>query len=305
MKIKFSCVIDQQPKFARQALTWAASLLTYGAQQADALVIHSVGDCDSAYQQIFEAWGIATPRVARFDARHGPSNKLMQLESELLHSADYVVLCDCDIAFCNNIAPWITGPSVRACIAALKGLSAESWAELFRAAQLTLPVARMKAMLVNAETLSTYCNGGLLLIPQAIFQQLRSVWPKWNRWLLERPQLIERYFTDQISFALACEELQLSIDHLPLELNFHTDLRYGDRLKAVTGKSEVEPLVLHYHQLTKEGFLLPTYMDTVNRQIEKINDLIRWLKQTECKYPPASFLNGLHEGAQHETQPAG
>lgn len=145
-------------------------------------------------------------------------------------------------------------------------------------------------MLVNAETLPSYCNGGLLIIPQGMFQRLREAWPKWNRWAIDRPNILDSYFIDQISFAMACEELRLSIDHLPLELNFHTDLLYGHRLHAVTGKTDVEPLVLHYHRRTGEdGLLKGTYMESVNRQIKKINDLIRWMRRTNFMAAPESF----------------
>jgi hypothetical protein len=255
------------------------------------VVIHNVGGWDSALRTIFESWGIATATVQRFDPHHGPSNKLSQLGSDLLHTADYVVLCDCDIAFCASIAPWIRGSAIRACIAALKGPPEDRWAYLFRSAGLELPASRMRAMMVNAKTLPSYCNGGLLIIPQDAFQKLRQVWPKWHRWLLNRPNIVGRYFSDQISFAMACEDLRLSIDHLPLELNFHTDLLYDHQLYSATGKTGVEPLVLHYHDhgMLEDGLLKETYMESVNRQIEKINALIHWIRRTGGG-APRSFL---------------
>jgi hypothetical protein len=295
VKIKFSCVIDKPPRFATQALTLAASLLTYGEQSADSVVIHNVGEWDPARRKMFDSWGIATATVQQFDPRHGPSNKLSQLESDLLHSVDYVVLCDCDIAFCASIAPWIRGSAIRACIAARKGLSEDRWAYLFRSAGLELPASRMKAMIVNAGTLPSYCNGGLLVIPQDAFQKLREVWPKWHRWLLNRPNIVDGFFSDQISFAMACEDLRLAIDHLPLELNFHTDLLYGHQLDAATGKTDVEPFVLHYHAhgMLEDGLLKKTYMESVNRQIEKINALIRWMRRTGGECAPRSFLQEM------------
>src|SRR6185295_13803587 len=107
MHIRFSCVIDQKPKYADQAVVWAATLMVYGGQSADSLIIHHVGECEPACKRLFDAWGIETRQVERFDRRHGPSNKLTQLASESLQAADYVVLCDCDMAFCNSISPWI------------------------------------------------------------------------------------------------------------------------------------------------------------------------------------------------------
>jgi hypothetical protein len=291
MKVKFSCVVDQHPKFARQALIWASSLLTYGGQEADALLIHTVDGCDAKYKRIFDTWGIETLVVQRFDPRHPHSNKLTQLESEPLRAADYVVLCDCDLAFCASIASYITGNAIRACIAALPGLSSRQWEHLFQVAQVGVPPARMKTALKDAETLPTYCNGGLLIIPQAIFQDLREVWPRWNRWLLDRPKLIKPFFTDQISFTLSCAELGLTINHLPLELNFHTGMGSTRRLFRATGGINVYPIVLHYHHhVNASGLLLPNNIVSVNRQIVKINKLIRLtVRQTVEKFHCRSY----------------
>jgi hypothetical protein len=290
LNVRFSCVVDTPPRFAVQALTWAASLLTYGGQTPESLVVHYVDECEPTLTTIFDAWGVATVPVQRFDQRHGPSNKLTQLESERLQFADYVVLCDCDTAFCAGLSSWIGGASIRACIAALRGPSAERWEYLFRCAELPLPPARKKAMLVNAETLPSYCNGGLMVIPQPLLQALREPWARWDRWVLDRPNLVDPYFADQISFAMACEQLGLSIEHLPLELNFHTGLLHGHVLQSVSGQSDADPMVLHYHQLGADGLLGATRMVRVNRQIERINDLIRWLQRTGGREPPHCFL---------------
>ena len=103
MKVKFSCVVDHDPRFGRQALVWAASLLAYGGAETDSLVIHTVGEYNGEYRKIFDDWGIETRVVSAFDLRHPNSNKLAQLESEALQSADFAVLCDCDLAFSGDI----------------------------------------------------------------------------------------------------------------------------------------------------------------------------------------------------------
>src|SRR5262249_49272634 len=125
------------------------------------------------------------------------------------------------------------------------------------------------------DTLPSYCNGGVYIIPQPLFQKLREAWPRWVRWLLDRSDLIRPFgaFADQIAFAMSCEELGLSVDHLPFELNFD-GVSHARGLLRVTGKTEIRPLVLHYHQLDAKGRLRLTQIPSVNRQLRKINDLI-------------------------------
>ncbi len=280
MRVKFSCVMDQNVKFARQAFVWASSLLKYAGQDPDTILIHFVNQLNPRYKWIFDSWGIKTQIVKPFDSRHPPSNKLTQLESESLHSIDYVVLCDCDIAFCGSISSWITGTSIRARIAQYASLHLDQWRYIFQKAGLKFPVARMKVLCEDVETLPTYCNGGLIIIPQPVFQNLRKVWPRWARWLLDRPELVRpnNYFTDQISFALSCEELGLGINYLPIELNFPPNTRFLDQIQIASRKKEIHPIVLHYGRDTKKGpgdFLRTLNIDSVDRQIRKINDLIR------------------------------
>jgi hypothetical protein len=187
MNVKFSCVVDQHPKFGRQAIVWASSLLIYGGAEVDSLVIHTVGEYDSEYKAIFHNWGIETQVVQGFDQRHPNSNKLAQLETNSLHNADFVILCDCDVAFCSAVSSWVSGEAIRARIGSYAGLPSSRWGQLFCSAELPLPIARANALLDEAETLPSYCNGGLYIIPQNLFQRLRVVWPKWDRWLLDQP----------------------------------------------------------------------------------------------------------------------
>src|SRR5947208_858660 len=105
VKIVYSCVVDQNPRSAHQAFIWASSLLGYGGQEPESLVVHIVRDCHPNYKALFDSMGVRTVLVEPFDPGHRHSNKLTQLtqlDSEASGSADYVVLCDCDIAFCED-----------------------------------------------------------------------------------------------------------------------------------------------------------------------------------------------------------
>jgi MPBQ/MSBQ methyltransferase len=292
MNVRFSCVVDRKPKFAQQALVWASSLLTYAEQAPDALLIHFLEGVDPKHEKIFDSWGIETQVVQRFDPRHPYSNKLMQLESEPLHSADCVVLCDCDIAFCESISPWITTDSIRACPAARSGLPPHRWEHLFQMAKLDLPLSRAKAWLTRLETLPTYCSGGIYIIPKSILQSIRNVWPKWDRWLLDRRELVRPFgiFIDQISFAMSCAELGLSINHLPLELNFPSYAEPSSIMSAAVGSAKPHPLILHYRWVNSSGFLLPSKIPSVDRQVRRINDLIRCIRRTDFEKPSLSRL---------------
>ena len=280
MKVTFSCVVDDNPKYARQALLWATSLLIFGHQSADSLVVHTVGEGDPRLRALLSSWGVDVVQVEVFDVRHRYSNKLAQFATTSLLNADYAVLCDCDVAFAGSIIPWLRGERIRARIAQRPWLPPAQWKAIFAAASLKLPTARVLAS-NGVPTLPTFCNGGLYIIPQTLFGQIGTVWRRWDRWLLERLELLEprQVFADQVSFSLACEELGLTIDYLPFELNYHLAERRV-ALPRDSGWRACEPRVLHYHNLIdSRGFLHEGKVVSVNAAVERINGLVRCLNE--------------------------
>lgn len=291
MKVALSCVVDDDPKYTRQALLWAASLLIHGGQSAESLVVHTVGEGDPRLRALLSSWGVDVVQIEAFDVRHRYSNKLAQFATASLQNADYVVLCDCDLAFAGSISPWLRGERIRARIAQRPWLPPAQWKAIFAAASLRLPTTRVLAG-NGAPTLPTFCNGGLYIIPRALFAPIGAVWCRWDRWLLERLELMKplQVFADQVSFSLACGELGLTIDYLPFELNYpmasgQAALPKGDRWRVC------EPRVLHYHDLTgPRGFLHMGKVASVNAAVERINELIRCLNELYPFDAPARQL---------------
>ncbi|MBI2955195.1 MAG: hypothetical protein HYY30_12830 [Chloroflexi bacterium] len=272
--VVYSCIVDRHPRFAYSAVLWAASLISYAGQEPGGILVQLVEGCDPSYRRAIESLGVRTEYVKAFDSRHPLANRLRLLESEALRVPDYVVLCDCDLAFCSSIAPWVAGDTVRAKIVDCANLSLEHWRRLFAAAGFAPPSTTTTGTVDRCVTLPDYCNGGLMILPRALVPRLADVWPKWDRWLLDRPELVHpfEFHTYQVAFTLSCRELGLTIDHLPSELNCPTHLSPS----AVDESLEAPPLVLHYHsRLDTDGLLLPMGLPLVDPQIAKINQLVR------------------------------
>jgi hypothetical protein len=295
--VVFSCVVDSPPAMAYAAWIWATTLTTYGGQHPSSLAVHFVEDCAPELRRALEALGIPTARVDRFDVSNPPSNKLTQLTSPLLADAEYCVLCDCDLAFCGDISPWVIGNRIRAKLVDCAGFDLDRWRGILSAAGLQCPGAdgslssvAVSATLDGKLTLPTYCNGGLLIVPRQAFETLSETWPRWNRWLCERSDLLgtASYHADQVSFALACLDADLQIDFLPNELNLPTHLPgYLRRLKGV------DPLVLHFHRrVDSQGMLQPTGVKSVDRRITQVNTLIG--QELHRRFDNAIFWNNRY-----------
>jgi hypothetical protein len=281
----FSCVVDSAPGMAYSAWVWAITLTTLGGQDPGSLAVHLVEGCAPELRRSLDALGVRTASVGRIDPRNPPSNKLAQFASPLLGEAGFRALCDCDLAFCADISPWARGDRIRAKIVDLARFSLGDWERILTAAGLRSagaggdPIGAAVTTLDGEAAIPTYCNGGMLLVPGPAFEALAEAWPWWDRWVLERRELLGRirYHVNQVSFALACLSAGLEIDHLPPEFNLPTHVP-----RLLPHFEGIEPRVLHFHRrLDPEGRLRPTGVVSIDARIEAVNSLISWRQLEE------------------------
>jgi hypothetical protein len=272
MPIKYSCVMDTPAKFQHQTLLWALTLLRRGGQQPENLIVHAVAGGPPAQIRLLRDLGIQVATVQRYSSTHPFLNKLRQLESEILRLADHVVLCDTDLAFHSPIDPFVTGERPRIKIVDVANPPLAIWRALFAAAGFSAAPRPARTSLDGIETYANNCNGGLCILPQAVFGALSSAWPRWADWVLRQGKILGRYRAHvfQISLALAMEELGIAVDLLPLALNFPTNLASPN-----LADHDVTPAAIHYHaNLDRAGNLRAIGLPQVDAAIAGINALM-------------------------------
>jgi hypothetical protein len=267
--VRFSCVVDRHPKFASQAWIWSTTLLRIAGRQPHEVVVHVVEGADGQHLDALREAGAHLVPVPRFDARHPHSNKLSQLESSAFDQAELVVLTDCDIAFADELDGLLSGPEMVAAKRVDTGKpSHDHWKSIFTSAgfdeepRLALSTHTLEPTFVHN------FNGGVYVLRREAFEALREAWPRWTRWLLDRPKLLGRYgfYTDQVSFGLATHELGLSVRELPSAYNYPT--QHDDPWSA-------DPVLLHYHErLDRSGLLRLTGRAPADAKIHRVNQVL-------------------------------
>ena len=268
----YSCVIDNNLKFKNQAVIFVHTLVGLARVKPEEIILHIIEGTPEADIATFRQFGVQVTVARPFDTRHPHSNKLIQLENPLLHGADHVVLCDCDIAFAGSISEWIVGDRLRAKPVDRANPPIELWRDILSVAGFDADFPTVKTTHEDAETYANNFNGGLYIIPQPLFQQLRAAWPKWNRWLLDRQELLGRFArnTDQVSLGLALASLGQVGDPLPVGLNFPAQLPLPKDTRL-----EAPPPVIHYHKRRDErGYLGATNVPLADESIARINLVI-------------------------------
>jgi hypothetical protein len=270
--VVYSCVVDRSPVYQYQSLVWAQSLRRFGGDSTR-LVVHAVSGTDVSHLDRLRSIGVEVVEVEPFDARSPYANKLAQLGSAALAEADYVVLCDCDIAFSDDISAYVTGDAIRGKVVDVGQPNLAAWRSILQLAGMSAALAPARASHAAEDTVADNFNGGLYIIPQQAFQRLGAEWPRWDSWMLDNAlKFTDRAgrYADQVSFALSVRSLGLKTDPLPTALNFPTHLPYD-----ATDRDAIEPLVLHYHdRIDADGRLKTTGMRGVDRAVAMVNGVI-------------------------------
>jgi hypothetical protein len=274
--IKYSCVMDKAPKFHKQTLIWAQTLIGLANQKPEFIIVHAIKGCNPETLDKLNRLGVNLKMVDPFDPRSPYCNKLVQLETRELQEADYAVLCDCDLAFCEDIAPWVVGDSVKAKVVGENNPSFKIWENILKAAGIPGPYPKIKPTYSRKKTYANNCNGGLYFIPKTIFGQLRESWPRWCYWMLDNVHLLEKYniHSDQVSFGLAMAELGMLVEQLSQEFNFATQRKYKPAI--FNRRFNVTPKVIHFHNAVDDaGYLLKVGLENVDKEIERTNSFLK------------------------------
>ncbi|MCD6072038.1 MAG: hypothetical protein K0S42_2554 [Microvirga sp.] len=268
----YSCVVDAKPLYLFQGMVFARTLIELAGVRPEAIVVHLIEGVPASAERALSELGVRTIPVHPFDPRHPYSNKLVQLQTEVLREPDYAVLCDSDLAFVTDIEDWIGGDRLRAKPVDYARPPLTAWRILLKTFGLAQEVTSISATHTGEETYANNFNGGLYIIPQRVLAALRQAWPEWNRRLLQARDRLGPHFVhvDQISLGFALAGLGHIGEPLPLELNLPTHLPLPAHYRPIS-----PPRVLHYHKrIDLAGRLVGTGDALVDIAIDRVNAVI-------------------------------
>src|SRR5258708_7087976 len=243
MRTIFSAVCDVAPKFSSRTRGLVASLIRFGAVEASDIIIHVVDQPDDHLIADLEKAGASVRMVQRVSSKIPTLNKLSQLHSPELQQADIVILCDCDVAFLEDVRSRAMSDRICGLLVSQPNPVLPVWKTILANAQLPMP-STMRCIVDSTNcTPAQNLNGGVLMIPRSIYSKVVEAWPRWTSWLEARIELLggSQIFCDQVAFALACMELNLPIEHLSAEYNYPVAAPSGHPFGGSA------PKVLHYH----------------------------------------------------------
>ena len=268
MRLRYSFVIDEHPRFLAQGGIFLRTLLAAGVPTGDIVA------------QVTQRSGEAGRRLAaRFGVRAlelplGPDkaycNKINQLFTLADDDFDVLVCCDTDLAILRPLDDVARADTVRARRVDLENPPLPVLEE----ARALLGFPETPALIgtgcdPQAMTYALNCNGGLLLIPRQLMQALGESWLGYAATLVANRQIMQHWVShiDQVSWAFAMLRLRLPFEELPVEYNFPIGLA-GKLPEGSYGR----PVVLHHHNaIRRNGRIRKSGVPLVDQSINEAN----------------------------------
>ena len=281
MRVKYSCLVDNQEKYQKQGWFWLNSLIYFGKINPSDIFMHCVKGTGGDYIEKCAATGVNVEITEPFgDKKY--CNKIAQMatlnENEKLKDSDAVILLDTDMIMLENFEHNINFDCVGAKIVDLPNPETPVIDGVFKLAGLKKSELLPDKKVECREDYLTYganFNGGLYIIPRKYYGVIKSGWEKWSRWLLEKENGKPLYdagkeaHIDQVSFCMAMHENNIPVNYLGLNYNYSLPYDFGD-IKNI-------PYVLHYHICTDENNLLSVDYKpagNIKKAIESANEFI-------------------------------
>lgn len=272
IKVHYSCVVDNDPKFLLQAHIFVHSLLALGVE-AKSIFINLVFK-DALQEKRFSDIGVNVSTYNKFGDRKY-CNKLVQFENKALLDCDYIFLCDCDIGFVKSV----------------QRLAEENFDKIIGKAvdAANPPLAMLQSIFhfydkeigqvidVHGGRSSTFnINGGFIGIPASLFEAFGERWQYFALQMLSNSKLLSEFesfnkHVDQISFSLAASEFG-QFTNIDARFNFpvHSPA-FIEQNKSFANDIHC----IHYHDsFTQIGLIAAVNNTHVNSSINKLNCII-------------------------------
>jgi hypothetical protein len=269
------CVTEDTPKYLGQTLRLVQSIRWFGGGLAGGrVVVGAVEGIDARARRALEAFGAEVRVVPRFDSRNGPANRLQLLAGLLEERERNLLMLDCDTLVVQDPLPLLRRGVFQAKVAPLPTVTHEVFERLFAHFGLPLPARTYTTGYTGTPTIP-YFNAGVVAVSADLAGRLVPEWQRFNAILAGEPELVApcQKHLHQAALALALASSGIPVEEAGAELNFQLNMT---QFPPPPGYLDVDPLIIHYHQLVDgDGRLLPCPFPRAQQRIDAFHERLR------------------------------
>lgn len=278
-RLSLECVVDLHPRFYVEAVLWSLCVQRFVPANVAKPVVWFVGDGPDDLVRWIRDKGIETRTTSMLVHGSPHCNKIIPfLEAE---ENVVVAVTDSDLFFVDNPASFLTGDRFRAPPNNHSNPPPYIWRNVLSASGIGRPYRPSLGLFPGIggmrETHINNISGGLIFAPTGRVKKFAETWLHWAQWLIDNREIMERWrvHVDQISFALALEEIGEDVDFLPAQLN--TILHLFEQIETpyafhlTTGHLPQFANRFHEdHTISSDGL-----SEVMSERIERLNGCIR------------------------------
>jgi len=267
-----ACVTEDTPKYLGQTLRLVQSIRWFGGELAKArIVVGAVEHIDPRARRALEALDAQVHVVARFHPGSWSGNRLQIFDVLRGARESHYLMLDCDTLVVRDPLPLLKRDVFHAKIAPLPTVTHEVFERLFARFGLPLPPRTHVTGYTGTPTIP-YFNAGVISISADLAERLAPEWRRYNAILASQPELVApcEHHLHQAALAIALAATGIPTEEMGAELNFQLNATH---LPAPPGYAEIDPAIIHYHQLVDDdGILLPTPFPNAQARIDRFHD---------------------------------
>lgn len=257
-KVAYSCFVDSKPKFEKEVVRWAWSLVELADVAPVDIYITCEPEISNDLRKVFTRFpGINIFYRSCFTEISRPANKWLQLEalqSALAEDYTHIVLSDCDKVFAEFSEEWCDD-SVRAC-KFIPRPTFSIFEDIFSLyfgskPRFTMERPDQQDPKKDGRSYVNNHNGGLVIIPRDKLALITVSWRKWIDNLLDDIEILQSNSRnlDQVALALVMHEVNSDIKFLPQTLDLGPNISAVSPHVLAKGSGQ---LVLHIHGFDDE-----------------------------------------------------
>lgn len=227
-RVILACVVDSHPRFWVELILWVLCVTRNLSSLTILPVVYVVGTMPTELSDWVRAQGVEIRRVEPLLTASPHCNKIIPFgEDWKLHpwAPTDVAVVDVDLFFLSDPVPFLRSSRFRAPPNNHNVPAPRIWRDVLDACGLCHPYRPGLSLLPGESGVrETHVNNicaSFIVAPIAGVRSFAQVWEKWARWLLDNRAVLDRWavHVDQVSFALAMEEMGEDVEHLPATLN--------------------------------------------------------------------------------------
>lgn len=304
-KTVLCCIVDNHPRFYWEYLVWVLCADKYVDRTKVDLKAYFINGCPADLVHFGDKHGVIAAVKDTFSHESPHCNKILPTLDEENYEYDHIIVTDTDLFIVDDVTVYCNEQDIRLAPNNHNNPPSELYQRIFNAIGFGNIRGGVALFTNQTGTRESYVNnnsGGILLLPKKHYSTFPEKWAKWANYLIANRALLARWaiHVDQVSLAIAMEEIGQDINFLPPQVNCVLELlpQLNNVMAFHLAKTHRERFDAWFNEdnTLKSNVFSPF----IARSIKRLNEEIREANDLSVKLPSLIQYIKNRKGTERE-----